>query len=156
MVGDGAFIMLHSEFLTAVQEHKKINVVVFDNASYGCINNLQTAQGNASLCTELRFRNPETGKHDGNFISVDFAGIARAYGAKAYTVRTLEELEAAIAEAKKIKDVPVLFDVKVLPKSMTEGYGAWWRVGSVEVGGTEANRAAWANHVEHEKAARKY
>ncbi|MBR0094099.1 MAG: 3D-(3,5/4)-trihydroxycyclohexane-1,2-dione acylhydrolase (decyclizing) [Synergistaceae bacterium] len=156
MVGDGAFIMLHSEFLTAVQEHKKINVVVFDNASYGCINNLQTGQGNASLCTELRFRNPETGKHDGNFISVDFAGIARAYGAKAYTVRTLEELEAAIAEAKKIKDVPVLFDVKVLPKSMTEGYGAWWRVGSVEVGGTEANRAAWVNHVEHEKAARKY
>lgn len=156
MVGDGAFIMLHSELLTAVQEHKKINVVVFDNASFGCINNLQTGQGNATLCTELRFRNPETGHHDGNFISVDFAGIARAYGAKAYTVRTLAELEAAFAEAKRVKDVPVLFDVKVLPKSMTEGYGAWWRVGSVEVGGTEANRAAWESLVEHERAARKY
>lgn len=156
MVGDGAFIMLHSEFLTAVQEHKKINVVVFDNASYGCINNLQTAQGNATLCTELRFRNEDSGKHDGKFISVDFAAIARAYGAKAYTVRTMKELEEALADAKKIKDIPVLFDIKVLPKSMTEGYGAWWRVGSVEVGGTEANRAAWAAHVEHEKAARKY
>ena len=54
MVGDGAFVMLHSEFLTAVQEHKKITVVVFDNASFGCINNLQTAQGNATLCTEMR------------------------------------------------------------------------------------------------------
>ena len=156
MVGDGSFIMLHSELLTAVQEHMKINIVVFDNASFGCINNLQTGQGNASLCTELRFRNPETGKHDGNFISVDFAAIARAYGAKAFTIRTMEELEAAISEAKKIKDVPVLFDMKVLPKSMTEGYGSWWRVGSVEVGGTEANRAAWASHVEHEKVARKY
>lgn len=156
MVGDGSFIMLHSEFLTAVQEHKKINVVVFDNASFGCINNLQTGQGNSSLCTELRFRNPQTGKHDGNFISVDFAEIARAYGAKSFTVRTMQELENAISEAKKIKDVPVLFDVKVLPKSMTEGYGSWWRVGSVEVGGTEANKEAWKIHVEHEKVARKY
>lgn len=156
MVGDGAFIMLHSELLTAVQEHKKVNIVVFDNASYGCINNLQTGQGNASLCTELRFRNQASGKHDGNFISVDFAGIARAYGAKAYTIKTLEELEKAITEAKAVKDIPVLFDVKVLPKSMTEGYGAWWRVGSVEVGGTEANRAAWEEHLKHEREARKY
>ena len=156
MVGDGAFIMLHSEFVTAVQEHKKINVCVFDNASFGCINNLQTGQGNATLCTELRYRNPETGKHDGSFISVDFAAIARAYGAKAYTVRTLADFEAALAEAKTIKDTPVLFDFKVLPKSMTEGYGSWWRVGSVEVGGTDANRAAWRGHLAHVKDARKY
>ena len=156
MVGDGAFVMLHSEFLTAVQEHKKITVVVFDNASFGCINNLQTAQGNATLCTEMRFRNPESGKLDGDFMPVDYAAIARAYGAKAFTVRTLAELESAVSEAKKIKNVPVLIDVKVLPKSMTEGYGAWWRVGSVEVGGTEANRKAWETHVEHEKVARKY
>lgn len=156
MVGDGAFIMLHSELLTAVQEHMKINIVVFDNSSFGCINNLQVAQGNETLCTELRFRNPETGKHDGKFISVDFAAIGRAYGAKAYTIRTMAELEKAFDEAKSIEGVPVVFDIKVMPKSMTEGYGSWWRVGSAEVGGTEANRAAWANHVEHERKARKY
>ena len=156
MVGDGAFIMLHSELLTAIQEHMKINIVVFDNSSFGCINNLQVGQGNETLCTELRFRNPETGKHDGKFISVDFAGIARAYGAKAYTIRTMDEMEKAFAEAKSIEGVPVVFDIKVMPKSMTEGYGSWWRVGSAEVGGTEANRAAWKNHVEHESKARKY
>ena len=87
---------------------------------------------------------------------MDFAAIARAYGAKAYTIRTLAELEAALAEARAVKDVPVLFDLKVLPKSMTEGYGSWWRVGSVEVGGTEANRAAWEDHLAHERDARKY
>ena len=156
MVGDGSFMMLHSEFITAVQEHKKINVCLFDNASFGCINNLQTAQGNATLCTELRYRNPETGRHDGKFISVDFAAIARAYGAVGYTVRTMKELEAAIEEAKSIQDRPVLFDIKVLPKSMTEGYNSWWRVGSVEVGGTEANRAAWQSHLDHVRDARKY
>ncbi len=156
MVGDGSFIMLHSELVTAAQEHKKINVCLFDNASFGCINNLQTGQGNATLCTELRYRNPETGKHDGKFISVDFAAIARAYGCVGYTIRTQEELEKALTEAKAIKDQPVLFDIKVLPKSMTEGYGSWWRVGSVEVGGTEANKAAWQNHLDHVKDAFQY
>ena len=156
MVGDGSFIMLHSELLTAVQEHKKINICVFDNASFGCINNLQVGQGNQSLCTELRYRNPETGRHDGNFISVDFAAIGRAYGAQAYTIRTLDELEKAMEEAKSIHDRPVVFDMKVLPKSMTDGYGSWWRVGSVEVGGTDANRAAWQSHMEHVCDARTY
>lgn len=156
MVGDGSFIMLHSELLTAVQEHKKINICVFDNASFGCINNLQVGQGNQSLCTELRYRNPETGRHDGSFISVDFAAIGRAYGAQAYTIRTLDELKRAMEEAKSIHDRPVVFDMKVLPKSMTDGYGSWWRVGSVETGGTEANRAAWQNHMEHVCDARKY
>ena len=156
MVGDGGFIMLHSEFLTAVQEHKKIIVCVFDNASFGCINNLQVGQGNATLCTELRMRDPGTGKHNGKFISVDFAAIARAYGAKAYTVRTMEDLETAVAGAKAHQGGPVLIDLKVLPKSMTEGYGSWWRVGSAEVGGTEGNRAAWEDLVRHEREARKY
>ena len=156
MVGDGSFIMLHSELLTAVQEHKKINICLFDNASYGCINNLQNGQGNATLCTERRFRNPETGRHDGKFMPVDFAAIARAYGCAAYTVRTLNELTAAIEAAKEIGDVPVLFDIKVLPKSMTEGYGAWWRVGTPAVSEKEGNQKAYRDLLAHLETARKY
>ena len=156
MVGDGSFIMLHSELVTAIQEHRKINICLFDNESFGCINNLQNGQGNESLCTELRFRNPETGKHDGKFMNVDFAAIARAYGAVGYSIRTMDELEKAIEESKSICDTPVLFDIKVLPKSMTDGYGSWWRVGSVEVSERESNREAWENHLNHVKHARKY
>ena len=156
MVGDGSFIMLHSELVTAIQEHKKINICLFDNESFGCINNLQNGQGNESLCTELRFRNPETGKHDGKFMNVDFAAIARAYGAVGYSIRTMDELEKAIEESKSIHDTPVLFDIKVLPKSMTDGYGSWWRVGSVEVSERESNREAWDNHLNYVKHARKY
>ena len=156
MVGDGSFIMLHSELLTAVQEHKKINICLFDNASYGCINNLQNGQGNATLCTERRFRNPETGRHDGKFMPVDFAAIARAYGCAAYTVRTMNELTAAIEAAKEIRDVPVLFDIKVLPKSMTEGYGSWWRVGTPAVSEKEGNQKAYRDLLAHLETARKY
>lgn len=155
MVGDGSFVMLHSELLTAVQEHIKFNICLFDNASFGCINNLQVGQGNESLCTELRYRG-ESGKHDGAFLSVDYAAIARAYGAVAYTVRTKAELENALKESLAIKGRPVLFDIKVIPKSMTDGYGAWWRVGTPEVAEKAENRTAYEEHTQMVKKARKY
>ena len=155
MVGDGSFIMLHSELLTAVQEHKKINVCVFNNASFGCINNLQVGHGNDTLCTELRFRG-EDGEHSGRFIPVDFAKIAEGYGCRAFTIRSLPELRAAIAKAKTIEGVPVVFDIRILPKSMTEGYGSWWRVGDTEVSENPRNVAAWEDHLVHVKDARKY
>ena len=155
MVGDGSFVMLHSELLTAVQEHKKINVCVFNNASFGCINNLQVGHGNDTLCTELRFRG-EDGEHSGRFIPVDFAKIAEGYGCRAFTIRSIDEMKAAIKEAKKIEGVPVVFDIRVLPKSMTEGYGSWWRVGDTEVSENPRNLKAYEDHLAHVKDARKY
>ncbi len=155
MVGDGSFLMLHSELLTAVQEHQKINVCLFNNASFGCINNLQVGHGNDTLCTELRFRG-EDGEHSGSFMPVDFAKIAEGYGCRAFTVRSLEELRAAMVEAKKIEGVPVLFDIRVLPKSMTDGYGSWWRVGDTEVSENPRNLVAYEEHLAHMKQARAY
>ena len=155
MCGDGSFIMLHAELLTAVQEHKKIHICLFNNASYGCINNLQVGHGNDTLCTELRWRG-EDGKFSGAFMPVDFAKIAEGYGCKAYTVHSLSELKDAIADAKKVEGVPVLFDIRVLPKSMTDGYGAWWRVGDTAVSENQRNLDAYQDHLAHEKEARKY
>ncbi len=155
MVGDGSFIMLHSELLTAVQEHRKINVCVFNNASFGCINNLQVGHGNDTLCTELRFRGDD-GAHSGTFIPVDFAKIAEGYGCRSFTIHTIEEMKAAIKEAKKIEGVPVVFDIRVLPKSMTDGYGSWWRVGDTEVSENPRNLKAYEDHLAHVKDARKY
>ena len=155
MAGDGSFVMLHSELLTALQEHVKINVCLFNNASFGCINNLQVGHGNDTLCTELRFRGGD-GAHSGSFMPVDFAKIAEGYGCKSYTIHTLEELREAIADAKKVEGVPVLFDIRVLPKSMTEGYGSWWRVGDTEVSENPKNTAAYEDHLAHVRDARKY
>ena len=155
MTGDGSFIMLHSELLTALQEHKKINVCLFNNASFGCINNLQVGHGNDTLCTELRFRG-EDGALSGPFMGVDFARIAEGYGCKGYTIHTLDELREAIADAKKIEGVPVLFDIRVLPKSMTEGYGSWWRVGDTEVSENPRNLEAYRDTQAHVSDARKY
>ena len=68
----------------------------------------------------------------------------------------MQELTEALAEAKKIQGVPVLFDIRVLPKSMTEGYGSWWRVGDTEVSENPRNLAAYEDHLRHVKDARKY
>ncbi len=62
LVGDGSFMMLHSELVTSLQERAKINVVLFDNMANGCINNLQMEHGMDSFGTEFRYRQPETGQ----------------------------------------------------------------------------------------------
>lgn len=154
MVGDGSFMMLHSELVTSLQEHQKINVVLMDNASFGCINNLQTDQGNNTLATELRYRGSD-GRHSGSFLSIDYAKIAEGYGCKAYSIRTIEELEAAIIDSKK-QSVSVLFDIKVLPKTMTNGYGGWWRVGVAEISEKEAVQAKRRELEENLGMARRY
>ncbi len=156
MTGDGSFNMLHSELITSVQEGKKINVLLFDNAGFGCINNLQMGTGNDTMCTELRKRVPgDRMHHNGDFMRIDYAAIARAYGCVSYTVRTAEELEAALEDSKK-QLVSTLIDIKVLPKSMTEGYGGWWRVGVAEVSERERVQAARRELEEHLEEARRY
>lgn len=125
MSGDGSYLMLHSEMVTAVQEGKKINVLLFDNGGFGCINNLQMGKGVNSLATELRYG----AKADEPFVPIDYAMSARAYGYEAYTARTEEELRFALSASLKTEK-PVLIDIKVLPKTMTDGYeGGWWQTG---------------------------
>ena len=142
MIGDGSYMMLHSELPTSIQERQKINVVLFDNMTFGCINNLQIGHGMGSFGTEFRFRNEKTGKLDGGFVPVDFAMNAASYGCKTYKVTTAEELKAALEDAKK-QTVSTLIDIKVLPKTMIHGYGDWWRVGQPQVSKSETVRKAY-------------
>ncbi|WP_268797066.1 3D-(3,5/4)-trihydroxycyclohexane-1,2-dione acylhydrolase (decyclizing) [Pseudomonas huanghezhanensis] len=132
LVGDGSYMMLHSELATSIQERRKINIVLLDNMTFGCINNLQMGNGMGSFGTEFRFRNPETGLLDGGFVPVDFAMSAAAYGCKTYKVSTEAELLAALIDAQK-QTVSTLIDIKVLPKTMIHGYLSWWRVGVAQV-----------------------
>ncbi|MCQ6267878.1 3D-(3,5/4)-trihydroxycyclohexane-1,2-dione acylhydrolase (decyclizing) [Fictibacillus sp. WQ 8-8] len=155
MVGDGSFLMLHSELVTSLQEGKKINLLLFDNSGFGCINNLQMENGMGSFGTEFRRRNPETGKLDGPVMEVDYAKVAEGYGLKTYTVRTAQELEAAILASKE-QNISTLIDIKVLPKTMTHGYDSWWHVGVAEVSVKESIKSAFHNKEENLSGARSY
>lgn len=154
MCGDGSYLMLHSELVTSVQEHKKINVLLFDNSGFGCINNLEMSNGIGNLATEFRFRD-ENGDLLGDLVPIDFAASASGYGVKTYTAKTMEELEFALLDSQK-QTVSTLIDIKVLPKSMTDGYGAWWHVGVASTSQNEAVKAAYANKKENLEKARKY
>lgn len=154
MCGDGSYLMLHSELVTSIQEHRKINVLLFDNSGFGCINNLEMSNGIGNLATEFRFRNEE-GKLLGDLMPIDFAACAAGYGVKTYRVRNMEELDAALEDSLKQAD-STLIDIKVLPKTMTDGYGAWWHVG---VAGTSENEKvcqASENKKKNLEKARKY
>ncbi|MEN5090468.1 3D-(3,5/4)-trihydroxycyclohexane-1,2-dione acylhydrolase (decyclizing) [Pseudomonas protegens] len=141
LVGDGSYLMLHSELVTSIQERRKINVVLLDNMTFGCINNLQMGHGMDSFGTEFRYRNPSSGKLDGGFVPVDFAMSAAAYGCKTYKVSTEEQLLAALADART-QTVSTLIDIKVLPKTMIHSYLSWWRVGVAQVSTSERTDAA--------------
>ena len=129
MVGDGSFIMGHSEIASALAIGVKINILLFDNAGFGCINNLQRSNGIVSYGTEFKYPN-------GDFQIIDFAKIAEGYGMVSYKVKTLEELKEALEKSKKEKN-SVLIDIKVMPKTMTNGYESFWRVGVAQTSNKE-------------------
>ncbi|MFK4300209.1 3D-(3,5/4)-trihydroxycyclohexane-1,2-dione acylhydrolase (decyclizing) [Paenibacillus sp. RC254] len=135
IVGDGSFLLLHSELITSIQYNQKINIVLFDNSGYGCINNLQMEHGSGSYYCEFR-------THDNQILNIDYAKVAEGYGAKTYRANTVEELKAALEDAKN-QTVSTLIELKVLPKTMTDGYDSWWHVGVAEVSDSDNVQQAY-------------
>ncbi|WP_257347941.1 3D-(3,5/4)-trihydroxycyclohexane-1,2-dione acylhydrolase (decyclizing) [Pseudalkalibacillus decolorationis] len=148
IVGDGSFLMLHSEFITAIQYNQKINILLFDNSGFGCINNLQMEHGSGSYFCEFR-------THDNKIMNIDYAKVAEGYGAKSYRANTVEELKAALEDAKK-QSVSTLIEMKVLPKTMTDGYDTWWHVGVAEVSEQESVQKAFEAKQQKLKTAKQY
>lgn len=148
LVGDGSFLMLHSELITALQYNKKINVLLFDNSGFGCISNLQMDHGGGSYFCEFR-------TEDNQILNVDYAKVAEGYGAKTYRANTVEELKAALEDAKT-QDVSTLIEMKVLPKTMTDGYDSWWHVGVAEVSEQESVQRAFEAKEMKLKSAKQY
>lgn len=149
MVGDGSFLMLHTELVTALQYDKKINIMLFDNGGYGCINNLQMEHGLQSDGTEWL-------SHDGEVMAIDYAKVAEGYGAKVYRIHNLEDLYKALKDSKN-QSRSTFFDIKVLPKTMSkDAIGSWWNVGISEVSTIETVQKKSDQKIEERKKARLY
>lgn len=144
LVGDGSYIMLHSELLTSIQENKKITVILFDNHGYQCIRNLQEANGSQGFGNEFRYRNAKTGKLDGNYIPIDFCQYAAALGAKTFSANSEEGLTSALEQAKLQTQTCVIV-LAIHPKTMTNGYECWWRVGVADVSKSKEVLEAYEN-----------
>ncbi len=155
LVGDGSFNMLHSEFITSLQEGLKINVILIDNHGFQCIHNLQRSQGIPSFGNEYRRREASTERLTGEYLPIDYAMVARGYGGSGFTAATIEEVEKGFRAMSESK-VSSLIDIKTLPGTMTDGYNAWWRVGVAQISRHDSVEAAARDIQAHVGQARKY
>ena len=149
-LGDGSYLMLHTEIVTAVQEGRKITMVLNDNHAFGCIHNLQRGQGGRSFGNEFRLRTRAAERLEGSFVEVDFAANARSLGATAFTARTKAELLAALGAAKAQRNTCLIY-VPVTARSIMQGF-SWWDVPPAALSGVPSVRAARAAY---ERAIRK-
>ena len=144
-IGDGTYLMLNSEIVTAVAEGIRITIVVFDNHGFQCIKDLAWSCGVPQFGNELRFREAATGRLTGGYIPVDFAKHAEAMGAIGVTARTEQEIRDAIAVARTA-DRTTVIHVLVSPDKRAPGYESWWDVPPAEVSGSDLVVAARARY----------
>jgi 3D-(3,5/4)-trihydroxycyclohexane-1,2-dione acylhydrolase (decyclizing) len=150
MVGDGSYLMLHTEIVTAIQEGVKLVIVLLDNGGFQCIKGLQEGCGSPAFGNELRFRDPTSGVLDGPTVPIDFAKNAESLGAIGIKATTESELRAALERAKAADRV-TLIEVPIDPARRVPGFESWWDVPVAEVSGEAGVRAARAGW--EEKAA---
>jgi 3D-(3,5/4)-trihydroxycyclohexane-1,2-dione acylhydrolase (decyclizing) len=155
LVGDGSFVMMHSELLTSIQEHKKITIIIFNNHGYQCIRNLQESNGSQGFGNEFRYRQDKTNKLTGDYLPLDFCKYAQGLGAKTFYVDSYEQLLLAMNAAKKEKHTSVIV-LPILPKTMSNGYQTWWRVAVAEVSHSEKVTEAHRMMQEQLKQVREY
>ena len=153
LVGDGSYLMLHSELFTSIQEGYKITIILLNNQGYQCIKGLQQSQGSRGFGNEFRYRNKASHRLEGETLCIDFVQYARALGATAMLANNVTELKQALHEAKR-SPASTLIEIPVNANSMSEAYDSWWRVAVAEVSTADAVKQAYramGNHVKRVK-----
>ncbi|HZC35620.1 MAG TPA: thiamine pyrophosphate-dependent enzyme, partial [Chthoniobacterales bacterium] len=139
MVGDGSYLMMNSEIVTAVAEGIRLTIVLVDNHGFQCILGLQRAVGVADFGNELRFRNNGETAPSGSYVPVDFQKHAESMGARSFFATTATEVKAALAQARQSDRIAVVV-VPVDPESRMPGMGTWWDVPVAQVSAEEKTR----------------
>ena len=154
MVGDGSWLMMSSEIVTARQEGVKLIVVLIDNGGYGSIGSLSTSLGSSGFGTQLRYRS-EDGALSSRPIEIDFAANARSLGVQVVTADTLAEVRSALAAAKSATETTVIV-THTDPSVKVGGYESWWDVPPAEVSTLDSVKTARKAYDEAKKKKRFY
>jgi len=154
MVGDGSWLMLSADLITSIQEGYKLTVLLLNNHGFSSIGGLSASLGSGGFGTHYRYRNPQTGQLDGDYLPVDFAANARSLGAHVIEAHDLASLQAALAEARTIERTTVIV-VEVDREQRVPGYESWWDVPVAEVSESAAVQAARRDY-EQQRARERY
>ncbi len=148
LVGDGSYLMLSSEIVTAVQEGLKLTIVVVDNHGFNSIGSLSRSLGTDGFGTQYRYRRDGSLGADSEaspapVLPVDLAANAESLGARVIRCGSIDELRAGLVRAKK-EETTVVLAIEVDRYEGVPAYESWWDVPVAEVSAVEAVRAARA------------
>jgi 3D-(3,5/4)-trihydroxycyclohexane-1,2-dione acylhydrolase (decyclizing) len=154
MVGDGSYLMMAQELVTAIQERVKLVVVVVQNHGFASIGRLSESLGSQRFGTAYRFRGAG-GRLDGDVLPVDLAANAESLGADVLRAGTIDEFRSALVKAKAA-DRTTVVHVETDPLVDAPGGDAWWDVPVAETATLATTRAARTDYEAHKRAQRHY
>ncbi|WP_159774417.1 3D-(3,5/4)-trihydroxycyclohexane-1,2-dione acylhydrolase (decyclizing) [Streptomyces sp. HM190] len=137
LVGDGTYLMMPTEIVTAVQEGLPVNLVLVQNHGYASIGGLSESVGAERFGTAYRHRVAD-GTFTGAPLPVDLAANAASLGMDVIRAKTVRELRDALAAARA-SDRPTCVYVETDPTPTAPPAEAWW---DVPVAQTAARPAA--------------
>ena len=146
MVGDGSYLMMATELVTAVQEGIKVIVVLVQNHGFASIGSLSEALGSQRFGTAYRYRG-EDGRLDGGKLPIDLAANAASLGADVIKVTTAAEFGDAVKVAKA-SDRTTVIHVETDPLIAAPDSESWWDVPVSQTSTLESTRAAYATYAD--------
>ena len=160
LVGDGSYLMLNSEIVTALQEGIKLVIVLVDNHGFNSIGGLSRSLGTDGFGTQYRFRKNgsiglDSEKAPAAVLPIDLAANAASLGAVAVRVKTIEELRSALNDAKRTDRTSVIC-IEVDRYESVPTYESWWDVPVSEVASVDAVKAARESYEASKKKERQY
>lgn len=154
MVGDGSYLMMAQELVTAVQERIKLIVVLVQNHGFASIGTLSEQVGVQRYGTRYRYRDERSGRLDGERLPVDLAANAESLGARVLRAGDIHEFRTAFGEALLHQGGPVVVHVETDPLAGTPDSASWWDVPVAEVSALETTRDA-RDHYEGQRVAQR-
>ncbi len=161
MVGDGSYLMMHTELVTAVAERIKLIVVLIQNHGYASIGSLSESLGSQRFGTQYRVLDKEQHSFDaGENLPIDLATNAESLGAKVIRIEpgdnVIEALGAAIKEAKAAPETgPIVIHVESDPLLDAPSSESWWDVPVSAVSELESTQQAYKTYTDHKSRQRK-
>ncbi len=155
LVGDGSYLMMAQEIVTAVSENIKLILVIVQNHGFSSIGALSESLGSQRFGTWYRYRNVETGMLDGDKLPIDLATNAESLGADVIRVRTMEEFRAAIATAKAATRTTAIH-IETDPLAPVPSSESWWDVPVSEVAQLDSTQQARKTYDTHKAEQRPF
>jgi 3D-(3,5/4)-trihydroxycyclohexane-1,2-dione acylhydrolase (decyclizing) len=127
-----------------------------DNHGFASIGALSETVGAQRFGTSYRYRDPASGRLDGDVLPVDLAANAQSLGVRVLRAATITEFRDALAEARRWTGGPVLVHIETDTTVPAPDSQAWWDVPVAEVSGLDSTRRARAEYETAKTARRSY